>query len=354
MEKILVINGSPKGKLSTTMKLTNAFLKGLKKKNVYKIEEISSYQLNIKDCLGCFHCMKDEKGRCAQKDDMKGVFQKYLEADLVIWSFPLYFFGMPSSVKRIMDRLLPLYDEKVNSMDGKTTQHEERYDLHKQRIIVFSSGAYFNYEKNFDALDQQFEFIYGNRCDKIFCPGGQLLETQFLDYRTQNYLKALEIEGEHFHQTRKIRQETKDKFKEPFLDLDEFLKFGEVFVTKKKINESKEDYEKSKISTFFTGLSLTYDAKQLMVDQAVMEIELVDYPYCCQLHMNQEKCLLIENKEAFLPYCLKVRSKYAFFSSNPSLTSKNKARSKGADFNTFIQLINKYQQKGIQKEMNFN
>ena len=91
-----------------------------------------------------------------------------------------------------------------------------------------------------------------------------------------------------------------------------------------------------------------------MVDQAVMEIELVDYPYTCQLHMNKEKCQLIEKKEDFLPYCLKVRSKYAFFSSNPSLTSGTKARSKGADFNTFIQLINKYTKKGIQKEMKFN
>lgn len=354
MNKILLINGSPKRKQSTTMKLTRAFLKGLNKQNAYEIEEVCSYQLDIKDCLGCFHCMQDEKGRCAQTDDMTELFQKYLQANLIIFSFPLYFFGMPANVKRIMDRLLPLYDEKVITRDGKTTQHEERYDLSKQRILVFSTGAYFNYEQNFDALDQQLDLIYGKRCDKIFCPGGQLLETQFLDYQTQSYLKALEKEGEAFSQTRGLSQEIQDLFKKPFVSIDEFLEFGEVFVTKIKENQSKEDYEKSKLHTFFKGLSLTYDSNKLMVDQAVMEIELVDYPYTCQLHMNKEKCELIEMKEDFLPYSLKVRSKYSFFSSNPSLTSETKARSRGADFNTFIQLINKYTKKGIQKEMKFS
>ena len=353
MKKILLINGSPKKDKSTTLKLTNAFLKGLKKSGEIELEQIYTYQLNIKDCLGCFYCMKNEEGKCAQSDDMTELFQKYLNADLVIFSFPLYFFGMPASVKRVMDRLLPLYNEKVISPDGKTTLHVERYDLENKKYIVFSTGAYFNLEQNFDALEKQLEFIYGNRCEKIFCPGGQLLETQFMDYKTQSYLKALEIEGENYWKNGHMTLAIKEKFKEPFIPLDEFLKFGEVFVATKKTEDSNEDYEKSKISNFFKGLSLTYDAKKLMVDHSVMEIELVDYPYHCQLHMNQERCELVENEEEFMPYCLKVRSKYSFFVSNPSLTSETKARNKGADFNTFIQLINRYEKKGIRKEMKF-
>ena len=42
------------------------------------------------------------------KDDMSNVLDEILAADIVIWSFGLYFFNVPSKLKNLIDRQLPL------------------------------------------------------------------------------------------------------------------------------------------------------------------------------------------------------------------------------------------------------
>ena len=68
--KVLVLNGSPKER-SDTMVLTNAFLKGLNENNDFDIHIIDLIKKNIKPCLGCFKCWKNEEGLCIQQDDQK-------------------------------------------------------------------------------------------------------------------------------------------------------------------------------------------------------------------------------------------------------------------------------------------
>ena len=137
MKKILLLNGSPKGKNSCTLRLTNAFLKGFNRAQEYDVEVVECANLNISDCKGCFYCWKNEEGNCAIKDDMAELFQKYISADVVIWSFPNYFYGMPSNAKRVMDRLLPIYYQNLVTDDGMTTYHLHRHDLSNQKYILF-------------------------------------------------------------------------------------------------------------------------------------------------------------------------------------------------------------------------
>lgn len=64
--KILLINGSPKGERSNTLKLSNAFIDGIREnydESTYSspliVERIDVKTLNIMPCLGCFACWKD-------------------------------------------------------------------------------------------------------------------------------------------------------------------------------------------------------------------------------------------------------------------------------------------------------
>ena len=93
--KILLINGSPKGKGSNSLKLAYSFLEGLKdgcarKGEDLSIEELHVASMKIGACKGCFACWKKTPGICCIKDDMQAVIEKQLEADLILWSFPLY------------------------------------------------------------------------------------------------------------------------------------------------------------------------------------------------------------------------------------------------------------------------
>ena len=117
---ILVINGSPKGTASNTYRLTSAFLDGMKQKiQAIQTKELSISHMNIKPCLGCFSCWSRTPGQCCIQDDMQQVIQDLLWADITIWSFPLYYFSIPGSLKNMIDPQMPML---LHFMEEKDAQ----------------------------------------------------------------------------------------------------------------------------------------------------------------------------------------------------------------------------------------
>ena len=91
--KILVLNGSPKREQSDTMCITRAFLEGMRDAAPQEIDVIDVIDRHIEYCTGCFAC-KMNGGTCIHDDDMRAVLNKILESDLLLFSFPLYCYGM--------------------------------------------------------------------------------------------------------------------------------------------------------------------------------------------------------------------------------------------------------------------
>ena len=111
--KILLINGSPKGKRSNSLKLAYSFIEGFKNgctddEESISIDELHVASMNIAACKGCFACWQKTPGICCIKDDMQMVIEKLIEADLILWSFPLYYFNVPGILKNLIDRQLPM------------------------------------------------------------------------------------------------------------------------------------------------------------------------------------------------------------------------------------------------------
>ena len=52
--KILVINGSPRGERSNTLRVTNAFLRGMARSADISVETVDISKMDIRPCLGCF------------------------------------------------------------------------------------------------------------------------------------------------------------------------------------------------------------------------------------------------------------------------------------------------------------
>ena len=78
--KILLINGSPKGNASNSVRLANAFIEGFQaeteKSDEVIIDELNLSSLKIASCKGCFSCWKTTPGECCIKDDMQMIIQK--------------------------------------------------------------------------------------------------------------------------------------------------------------------------------------------------------------------------------------------------------------------------------------
>ncbi len=76
--KILAINGSPR-KTKNTATLLNKALEGASSVGA-QTELIHLYDLNFKGCISCFACKRKNSkfvARCAVKDDLTEVLEKY-------------------------------------------------------------------------------------------------------------------------------------------------------------------------------------------------------------------------------------------------------------------------------------
>ena len=106
--KFLVLNGSArKASHSITMKITNAFLDGYKEvasKDNVEVEVIEMHEKKIEPCRSDFSCWFKTPGTCIIQDDVRSIYDAIDEADFVIWSMPLYVFGVPGVIKTFLDR----------------------------------------------------------------------------------------------------------------------------------------------------------------------------------------------------------------------------------------------------------
>ncbi|MCL2857080.1 MAG: flavodoxin family protein [Oscillospiraceae bacterium] len=175
--KVLVINGSPRGEQSSTMHLTRAFLEGAGWQNA---EIIDLTEQKIEHCMGCFACWFHTPGSCVINDSMSELLPKLIAADVVVWSFPLYYYNIPGKLKSFIDRNLPLVSPEM-SEESEIGDHPDRYDLSSQRNILISGCGFWTAKGNYPSIEAMFDLIwaegrYGdNKYEKIFVGQGSLL-----------------------------------------------------------------------------------------------------------------------------------------------------------------------------------
>lgn len=77
---------------------------------LHSLEWIVPSQLHLGFCQGCRFC--EAMGRCILRDDMDEVGEKLLEADKVVVSSPVFFYGFPASLKALVDRTQVFWSRK--------------------------------------------------------------------------------------------------------------------------------------------------------------------------------------------------------------------------------------------------
>ncbi len=198
---VLVLNGSPRGEKSNTMKLTSAFLEGLAETLPINQEILTVSKMNIKPCIGCFHCWKKTPGKCCISDDMASVIDKILASDMIIWSFPLYYYGLPSHLKALMDRQLPMslpFMEKGENAP-ESGSHPPRYDMSEKRWVIISTCGFYTPKGNYDSVFLQFDHYLGKgNYEAILSGEGELFQVPELKSRTDEYLAQVKVAGSEY------------------------------------------------------------------------------------------------------------------------------------------------------------
>ena len=196
---ILVLNGSPKSGGSNTIKLTNAFVEGLGAGNSVETAELQ--KCDIKGCRGCFACWKATPGKCVIKDDMAELLEKMKLADMVIFSFPLYYFGVPGVMKNMIDRqlpnVLPFMEDRADGIGSGS--HHARYDFSKKKYVIISTCGFWSAAGNYDAVLGMFDHICGkSNYETILCGQGELFSIPALSGRTDEYLGYVRQAGREY------------------------------------------------------------------------------------------------------------------------------------------------------------
>lgn len=112
--KVLGISGSPRKDGNTEILIKEA-LEGAKAKGA----EVDFISLSGKVIGGCMaHPTCGQSGKCLVDDDMQQIYGKMMEADAIIIGTPIYFGGMTSQTKALLDRTY-LLSKMGRKLEGK-------------------------------------------------------------------------------------------------------------------------------------------------------------------------------------------------------------------------------------------
>lgn len=218
--KVLLINGSLQGENSHSLMVARKLVEGITEEKEAEVTELQLARMKIEHCTGCFCCWKVTPGQCAIKDDMEIVRKEFLESEIVILCFPLYFFGVSSKMKTLIDRLLPFkmpYSGRLATEDNPVIM-DFRYDFSGKRLVLVSSCAHASTDIVYDSVISQFDLAWGKgNYDKVFCPQGEILMVEQMKPILANYLNKVKLAGKELGNNGFLSEETTKKVCAPLI-----------------------------------------------------------------------------------------------------------------------------------------
>lgn len=213
--RILVLNGSPK-KQSDTMILTKAFLSGIEKNGAHSIEIVNVIEKEIKPCTGCFACWKIQNGKCIQNDYQNEILEKITRADVIIWSFPLYCYSMPSHMKAVVDRTIPFMKMSMNETNG-VVRHDALIDLSSKHYVVISGCGFPNWSGNFDGLKLQCRNLFHSNLTMVCVPETPMLNVPTAEPLAQPLLEKFKRAGAYYAENLSLTDDIVTALETPML-----------------------------------------------------------------------------------------------------------------------------------------
>ena len=212
---ILIINGSPRGEKSNSLRLAKAFAQGAAEESASEVKTLDVFKLKIAPCRGCFFCRQNAQGKCSIDDEEEIFLNARAQADLTIWSFPLYYAGVPGHLKTAIDRQLSF---------SSPVKKAERPSLKKKRQAVISTCGYAELKNSYDGVKALFSHLCeGGNYEAIFCAQGELLREPLPEFvpekvarKIESYLETARQAGREWA-TGRITEETRDALQKPLL-----------------------------------------------------------------------------------------------------------------------------------------
>ena len=104
-KKIVVITGSPR-KNGNSFAMTKAFIEAAEAKG-HIVTRFDAGTKKIDGCHACETCFSTGKA-CSFDDDFNTIAPAILEADVIVFTTPVYWYSIPAQIKGVIDRIFSL------------------------------------------------------------------------------------------------------------------------------------------------------------------------------------------------------------------------------------------------------
>ncbi len=140
--KIVVLNGSPRT-MGNTRRLLEEFRKGIEENTEATLNFVDLGEKSILPCEACNAC--GQTGRCKHKDNTNELMPLITEADMIVFGSPVYWWGITSQMKLIIDKFY--------------IWHHLSYKVPNKKIGVISVGGAAVGDEQYDLISSQFRCI---------------------------------------------------------------------------------------------------------------------------------------------------------------------------------------------------
>ena len=218
--KILILNGSPKREKSDTLHITRAFLEGMQEAAHQETHVIDVIDRHIEYCTGCFAC-KTNGGTCIHDDDMRAILDEILESDLLLFSFPLYCYGMPAPLKALLDRTMPLSSMAMRKV-GDRYEHVGRSDFSRLHYMMICGCGFPNSKHNFEPAAAQFRLCFPGNRTIITIPESPMFSAPEAAIVTKPRLALVRQAGKQYAQTGRIDEALLSEIGSPMIPEEQY------------------------------------------------------------------------------------------------------------------------------------
>ena len=145
MKKVLVISSTPRRGGNSEV-LAKEFARGAGDAgHAVEVIDLRDYHLNY--CVACYACA--ESGKCVIGDGMNEIAEKLVEADVIVFATPVYFYSMSGQLKVFIDRLVPVYSEissDIYIIASQMDDSKEMMEKAKAMIVAIATDFELNCE----------------------------------------------------------------------------------------------------------------------------------------------------------------------------------------------------------------
>ena len=180
--KAMFFNASPRKNKNTAQMLESA-MKGAQEAGA-EVELIHLQDLNFKGCVSCFACKRKGNtcgGLCIQKDDLRPVLERILQADVLVVGSPIYFAFPTGMFRNFIERLLfPILRYDKGLKPGTASKYIDKR-LQAGLIYTMNCPTEFYEKMHYDTIlapdRDSMEMMFGS-CEVVMA----LNTWQFPDY----------------------------------------------------------------------------------------------------------------------------------------------------------------------------